>query len=228
MPVYPESLKKRAWALLDSGLTVGAMWRAIKATTPSVGRSTAHLWAKGWSDARESGPLQVARLAREDGHEDAAPSGGFVVDPLKVAEEVRRGALALSCPTGVSPEQVATIAASLVVLTPERDACLVAMLPGDTLDRWRELAAQVIEPFPALVVYLDASAARGRQLTFIALATSSSWQARTWWLERDQPDAYGKNPKRKARVELTGFEHLTDEQLEDLRVRAAAGDDDAG
>lgn len=136
-------------------------------------------------------------------------------------------------PTKLTQELIEELERYLKVGNYVETACAIVGIHKNTFYGWLKRANELdeaLEKNPKLkltkedVLHLDfmgavkksQALAEHRDLTIIAKASESAWQASAWRLERRFPDRWGKKDKMWAEVEHSGQMHTTNEHTVSL------------
>lgn len=101
-------------------------------------------------------------------------------------------------------EVVNTITKALKAGCTKKDACTLASISEQTFYRWLREGEKAIEGSTAYQfcesIKKAIAEARARNVTIIQKHAVNNWTAAAWWLERTDPENWGK----RDRVEMTG------------------------
>jgi len=126
------------------------------------------------------------------------------------------------------PDVISAITKALKAGCTKKDACSLASISEQTFYRWLregENASEGSEAWQFCESIKKAIAeARARNVTIIQKHAVKNWTAAAWWLERSDPDHWGKREK----VEMTGADggamemkvisekEITDDEISDI------------
>jgi hypothetical protein len=126
---------------------------------------------------------------------------------------------------------VSTLVKALRAGNTKKDACSIASISEQTFYRWLregENASEGSLPWQFCESIKKAIAeARARNVVIIQKHAANNWTAAAWWLERSDPESWGK----RDRVEMTGADggamemrmlnenEVSDEELADIMTK---------